>query len=242
MRLEVGEESCAHAPPNTSKPSWVTPSTSLQLQPNRTSCQTVTQKIHHSSEYKPVLAPHLTPRTDKTAWLCCKSLIAGLIWKGWSTKCYHAISKRLEKHRIELLGSIKCGPCVTWAQFQNNHDSYFSIPRKSFSTLHNTGNEFQLEDERANIKVYEVQPLCRFVSQCWVSPRHPGDETAKELLGQGLGQTAAGQRGLIYYHGAVEQVGAENSRGKDWSWDEFSCIPPKSWPRKKKNKLTSATC
>lgn len=43
-------------------------------------------------------------------------------------------------------------------------------------------------------------------SPCWVLPWHPGDETAKELLGQGLGQTAAGHWGLVYDHSAVEQV------------------------------------
>lgn len=51
-----------------------------------------------------------------------------------------------------------------------------------------------------------------WASLCWVSPWHPGDETAKELLSQGLGQTAASQRGLVYDHRAVEQVSTEKQR------------------------------
>lgn len=49
-------------------------------------------------------------------------------------------------------------------------------------------------------------------SLCWVSPWHPGDEAAKELLSQCLGQTAACLRGLVYDHGTVEQVSTEKNR------------------------------
>ena len=46
------------------------------------------------------------------------------------------------------------------------------------------------------------------------SPGHAGDEAAKELLGQGLGQAAARLGGLVDDHGAVEQVGAVGPEGQ----------------------------
>lgn len=62
----------------------------------------------------------------------------------------------------------------------------------------------------SNLSVCLKLPVSDLIaSLCWVSPWHPGDETAKELLSQGLGQAAACQRGLVYDHGAVEQVGTE---------------------------------
>lgn len=38
---------------------------------------------------------------------------------------------------------------------------------------------------------------------CEALPWHPGDEAAKELLRQGLGQAAAGHWGLVNDHSAV---------------------------------------
>ena len=40
------------------------------------------------------------------------------------------------------------------------------------------------------------------------SPGHAGDEAAKKLLGQGLGQAAARLGGLVDDHATVEHVGA----------------------------------
>lgn len=52
------------------------------------------------------------------------------------------------------------------------------------------------------------------------SPRHPGDETAKELLSQSLSETAAGQRRLVNDHRTVEQVCADGHR-KNSKWDRI---------------------
>lgn len=120
----------------------------------------------------------------------------------------------------------------------NNNDSIFPLHTKlasevnqSYSKSQNASNKLVCTTRRvitskrqkcekwafdicrlqmAYLPVWLKLPVSHLIaSLCWVSPWHPGDETAKELLSQGLGQAAACQRGLVYDHGAVEQVGTE---------------------------------